>query len=416
LSDSLKAAVAGIRAVRASQLVQKALRGYALGSRDRIFGISVGKAAAAMHAGLIATVPPDKWGGGIVVTLKPETVSGARNVIGSHPIPTEKSRQAAAAIFEWVHGGQFTSNDLVICCISGGTSAMLSAPIPGLTLHDLAEVNRQLLLSGLDVAEMNAVRQALSSIHGGGLVRACDPAECLGLILCDSVQVGASMVGSGPTFVPSPIQKAEKIIQEHIAPADFKSHLLKCLRPLPPTPRIKNVQVGGPANALRGAAGWAKNHGYRTHLIGDSFQGEARQAVKEFSAAARSKRGRYCILAAGEVTVTVKGSGKGGRCQEFAWAMAPELAGRQSVFVALGTDGCDYLPGIAGAWVDGRTMEAIAANDLDWRSVLDSNDSHSGLSRLNQLIHSRGTGTNVCDLYLLFGDSSSRSGSRHPGA
>jgi glycerate 2-kinase len=405
LSDSLKAAIAGIRAVRAKNLVANALRDVDFGSANRIYGISVGKAAAAMHAGLISRAPSEKWKDGIVVTLKPTPVSRARNVTGSHPIPTEKSREAAAAIFQMIEKAQLTSDDFVICCISGGTSAMLAAPIPGISLADVAEVNRQLLLSGLDITEMNSVRQALSTIHGGGLARACLPAQCLGLILCDIVQVGAPMVGSGPTFLPGPIDKAERIIRKYVSPPQFRDQLLKCIHPFPPTPEIKNKTVGGPANALQAAAAWAGKQGYRIVVISDALQGEAKEMVKEFSNPARAQHGRYCILAAGEVTVTVKGSGLGGRCQEFAWAMAPEIAGLQAVFLAVGTDGCDHLPGIAGAWVDGSTMQKITADGLDWSSILASNDSYSGLFRLGQLIHSKGTGTNVCDLYMVFGNN-----------
>jgi glycerate 2-kinase len=403
LSDSLKAAIAGIRAVRAKKLVVDSLQGYDFGSADRIFGVCVGKAAAAMHAGLMARVPLEKWRGGIVVTLQPTEVPGAQNIIGSHPIPTEKSRLAAAAVFQFIRAAQLTRADLVVVCVSGGTSAMLAAPIAGVTLADMAEVNRQLLRSGLDVTEMNSVRQALSSIHGGGLARACRPAHCLGLILCDDVQVGAPMVGSGPTFVPGPIEKAEAIIREHLSPPEFQDHLLQCLHPFPPTPNASNITVGGPADAVRGAAAWAERRGYRPFLVSDALQGEAAEMVKYFSGPPELVDGRYCLLAAGEVTVTVRGPGAGGRCQEFAWAMAREIAGQPAVFLALGTDGCDHLPGIAGAWVDGDTLEKIKAQGLDWRSILDSNDSYSGLSRLNQLIHSKGTGTNVCDLYLLFG-------------
>jgi glycerate 2-kinase len=403
LLDSLKAAVAGIRAARAKKLVADALREVDLESADRIFGISVGKAAADMHAGLLLGIPLDKWAGGIVVTLKPEPVRRAMNVVGSHPIPTGKSRRAASAVIQWIEGARLTSRDLVICCVSGGTSAMLAAPIHGLTLADLAEVNRQLLLSGLDIAEVNSVRQAVSAVHGGGLARACSPARCLGLILCDAVQVGASMVGSGPTFVPGPMENARKIIREYITPGAFRDRLLGVLRPFPPTPLIQNLTVGSPATALRAAADWAEKNGYRTQVIGDSFQGEARDMVKEFSVPSEAHKGKYCILAAGEVTVTVKGSGLGGRCQEFAWAMAPVIADRKAVFLALGTDGRDHLPGIAGAWADGITTQKIDDSGLDWQFLLDSNDSYSGFSRIGQLVHSKGTGTNVCDLYLWFG-------------
>lgn len=409
-------AVAGIHAVRAKRLVVKALQGTEFPSARRVFGISVGKAAAAMHAGLVSTIPAEKWNGGIVVTLRPEKVVGARNLLGSHPTPTEKSRRAAVEILDWIRSLHLTTDDIVFCCISGGTSAMVAAPVPGLTLANLAEVNRQLLRSGLPVSDMNAVRQALSLIHGGGLARACAPAQCRGLILCDDVRIGARMVGSGPTFAPGPPRKARAIIENHLSPPEFRDHILSCVRPLPPTPRAKNALVGGPSDALKAAVGWAGDHGYRPRIVSAALQGEARLAARRFSKPARKRKGRYCLVAAGEVTVTVKGSGVGGRCQEFAWAMARELAGMDAVFLAVGTDGCDHVPGVAGAWVDGTSMDKIESHGMDWQGVLDSNDSHTALSELGQLIHSRGTGTNVCDLYILCGRGGpGMSATRFPG-
>lgn len=416
VADAFEVARSSTLAVRSDRLVRDAFDEPALvqavRGAARVFGISVGKASGAMHAGLVSRVPASKWAGGVVVSLRPDdSVRRAVNVVGSHPIPTEQSVAAADAIVRFLADQRLTEKDLVFACISGGTSAMIARPASGLTLADIQEVTLQLLRSGIDVMAINSVRRAMSLIHGGGLASLIEPARCVGLILCDNVQVGPAAVGSGPTYpFDSSWLEAKGIVQHHIKPGAVRDRVLSAIREREAEPRSahdpRNIIVGCPEDALKFALQKGRELGYECFVLSNSIQGEAREVAKVLGSifryhVERNPGSRVCVLGVGEVTVTVTGTGRGGRCQELAWAMSRELEGLdKACFLAFATDGRDFIDGVGGAWVTGSTSRAIRERGLDWLEVLSNNDTHMGLTVLDQLIPGAATVTNVCDIYV----------------
>lgn len=407
-------AEAGIGAVHADALTRgacaRAPAAGLLARSRRVAGVSIGKAAREMHAGLVASVPPERWSGGIVIAPgTPGPVDGGLALHGPHPLPTAGSVHNAEQITAFLASRSLGPDDLVVACVSGGTSAMAYAPVGGLTVEDVRALTADLLRSGADVTSINALRRCLSSVHDGGLVELAGPAGVLGLILTDNVQVGARAVGSGPTFSAecSPCRAAE-VVDTWVTDAALAERVRRALaaRPARTASGAVNVEVAGPGDALHGMASEARRRNLAPQLLSARLQGEARDVAAELGEAARrtaeGSRRPTALLAAGEVTVTVRGGGRGGRCQELAWAMVPQLElGRPCAFLAMATDGHDFLDEVAGAWVDDGTAAACEEHGIDWAGVLARNDSWSGLSRLGQLVPGRDTGTNVCDLYAL---------------
>jgi glycerate-2-kinase len=419
-TDVLGIARAGVDSCEAGQLTRRALTGEAgrrLAEARTVHLIAVGKAAASM-AWAVAGAAGPRLVGGLQVTPGAPAVaapSGVATAVGDHPVPGPASVEAGAALYDYLSATAFNPDDLVVFAVSGGASALVARPAAPLTPADAADLHRRLILSGLDITQVNAVRAAVSTLHGGALVRLAQPAIVLGLILCDNVQVGPEAVGSAmtyPGFVDGAV--ARGVLRQVPMPEGLADRVGQALRDRvghPPAADVSNVVVGGPGEALRACLTEARQRGYRCVSLGDRLQGEARDVAVYLESTLRTHKrlhpGRpLCITGTGEVAVTVRGAGTGGRCQELAYAMSWHLRPHPGAcFVALASDGQDYIPGVMGAWVDDRSFHRLGLSTARWRDTLDRNDTHRPLATSGHCIPAEATDTNVCDVYVLCQDA-----------
>ena len=359
--------------------------------RGRTIVIGAGKASAAMARAL-----EDHWPGplaGLVVTRYGYDVPCERIEIvqAAHPVPDDAGLVASRRIAEKVSG--LTADDLVIALISGGGSALLVAPAPGLTLADKQAVNTALLASGATISEMNCVRRHLSALKGGRLGALCHPARVVTLVISDVPGDDPMDIASGPTVAdPSTCADALAIVERYrIAIPPAVRELLASGRGesvKPGDPRLARSElrmITAPQIALEAAAAVARAAGIAAHILGDSLEGEARDLGKAMAGIARqvATRGqpfaRPCVLlSGGETTVTVRGQGRGGRNVEFLLSLAIALDGRAGVHAIAGdTDGVDGAEEIAGALVTPDTLARAWAQGVNPRTSLDANDAHA---------------------------------------
>ncbi len=377
--------------------------------------VGCGKASGAM-ALAAEHVLGDRIVDGLVVVKDGYTAPTrrVRMVEAGHPVPDARGEAAAVEIVERVRAAG--ADDLVLFLVSGGGSALTPAPAPPVTLAEKQETTRLLLGAGATINELNAVRKHLSLLKGGQLARAAAPAAVVSLILSDVVGDPLDVIASGPTApdrstfgealavlertgvaarVPAAVRQrltagAEGRIEETPKPGD---RLFE---------RVRNLVIGNNALVVDAAAAEARRLGYRAELVTRSLQGEARVVARDLVARARARPARTCLIAGGETTVTVRGGGRGGRCQEFALAAALELRSDDALLIlAAGTDGTDGPTDAAGAIADAGTR---ARGERDGRSAgeaLDSNDAYTFLAAAGDLMRSGPTNTNLLDLYLV---------------
>ncbi|MBL6617637.1 MAG: glycerate kinase [Reyranella sp.] len=379
--------------------------------KGRTIVIGAGKASAAM-----AKAVEDQWPHplqGLVVTRYGygETCRRIEIVEAAHPVPDEKGRAAAGRILETVKG--HTPDDLVLCLISGGASALLALPAPGLTLADKQEVNRALLRSGANIVEMNTVRKHLSAIKGGRLAVAAQPARVLGWLISDVPNDDPGVIGSGPTVAdPTTFADAMAVLAKYRIdpPAAVRAHLEKGAAggieetPKPGDPRlarVETVMVATPQRSLEAAAEAARKHGLDVVMLGDNLEGEARElgALHAELAMQHARRGRpVVILSGGETTVTVRGKGRGGRNVEYLLAKAIAANGAPGIWgLAADTDGVDGSEDIAGGIFTPDSLARARAKGHDPKAMLDDNDGHSFFEMLGDSLVTGPTKTNVND-------------------
>ena len=373
--------------------------------------IGAGKAAAAM-----ARAVEDHWSGpleGLVVTRYGHGVACRRVEVveAAHPVPDAAGRQAAERILALVRG--LTADDLVICLISGGGSALLALPAPGLTLAHKQEVNRLLLRSGADIAQMNCVRKHLSAIKGGRLAAAAAPARVVTLIISDVPGDDPASIASGPT-VPDPTSFADARAilarYEIVPPAPVRAHLEAGAEETPKPgdarlTRAETVLIARPRDALEAAAARARDAGIEPLILGDAIEGEAREVARDMAGSARraARPGRpvappCVLLSGGETTVTLRGKGRGGRNAEFLLALALALDGAPGIFaLACDTDGIDGTEDNAGALIGPETLVRARAAGLDPEARLADNDGYGFFAALGDLVVTGPTLTNVND-------------------
>jgi glycerate 2-kinase len=372
--------------------------------RGRTVVVGAGKASAAM-----ALAFEEHWTGelsGLVITRYGHGAPCRRIEIveAAHPVPDANGRDAALRMGELVKG--LSEDDLVLCLISGGGSALLAAPAPGLTLEDKQSVNRQLLASGAPISEMNCVRKHLSALKGGRLAATAYPAEVVSLIISDVPGDDPAIVASGPT-VPDPTTRAQALAILRKYKFDLPAHVWAFLdtpqaeTPKPGDPRFARVRtemIAAPAQSLAAAAKLAREAGYRVIDLGDRIEGEAREVAREQAAQALTTKGPAVILSGGETTVTLKGRGRGGRNAEFALALAIALDGRANISAIAGdTDGIDGSEDNAGALVTADTLARAKARGLDAEKYLANNDAYGFFAGIDDLIVTGPTRTNVND-------------------
>jgi len=380
----------------------------------RIFLLGAGKASGAMAAAA-EDVAGDRVAGGFVV-VKDGYGGHLRRVEiaeAGHPVPDARGLEASARLLEVARSAG--EGDLVLFLVSGGGSALTPGPAPPITLAEKQEVTRLLLASGAAIGELNAVRKHLSVFKGGQLARAASPATVLTLALSDAIGDPLDVIASGPT-APDPTTFADAL--EVLArrglsgrvPPSVARHLEAGRAgaiqetPKPGDPlfeRVANVVIGNNALVTDAAAATARRLGYRTDLTTRELQGEARDVAREFVARARRLPPPACLIAGGETTVTVRGPGKGGRCQEFALAAALELEPTDRITIlAAGTDGTDGPTDATGAIVDAGSIARGAAAGADARRALADNDAYRFLRASDDLLVSGPTRTNLLDLYV----------------
>ena len=379
--------------------------------KGRTIVLGAGKASAAM-----AKAVEDHWPGplsGLVVTRYGHAVPCERIEIveAAHPVPDERGRDAARRILDLARTAG--PDDLVLCLISGGGSALLALPADGITLEDKQAVNRALLASGADIGEMNVVRKHLSAIKGGRLAAAVWPAPLVSLLISDVPGDDPSVIASGPTVAdPSTFADARAILARYgITPPESVAARLAVAGDETPKPgderlrRAVTTIVASPLASLEAAADVARAAGLTPLILGDALEGEAREVGRVMAGVAQSVRGHghpvgppAVLLSGGETTVTVRGKGKGGRNAEFLAGLAIALNGAPGIFALAGdTDGIDGSEDNAGAIVTPDTLVRARALGVDARASLAANDAYTLFETLGDLVVTGPTLTNVND-------------------
>jgi glycerate 2-kinase len=331
--------------------------------------------------------------------------------IGDHPVPGLRSLKAGSQLVKFLDSG--TRSDVTLFLISGGASSICALPEDPLTLEHLSEIWTAALEEGVDITSLNQLRASTSAIAGGAVLHYVRSPKCQSLIMVDNVISGPRWVASGLTYEYRPsredvvklvgiIHRSGTPLEEKILEA-FENRVLVMAQPV--ATKVDNSVVAEPAMMLGRARSRATELGYRIVDVGAEIQGDVADIVKEWHS--RIQQGLIygeplCVIGVGEVTVQIRGPGRGGRCQEFAWRMAGVLKEleRNGVFVARASDGRDFLPGVAGAWVDQSTVQRATSQGLDWAEVVAQNDSFRALDALGQIIEGAPTGWNLCDLYV----------------
>ena len=393
-------------------------------AKGRTLVLGAGKAGAAMVHALEALWPQDAPLSGLVVTRYghlPERPAGVPERIeiveAAHPVPDAAGLQAAERILALTQG--LTADDLVLCLISGGGSALLTLPADGLTLEDKQRINKDLLLSGANITEMNCVRKHLSRIKGGRLAAACAPAQVVTLTISDVPGDDPSVIASGPTVPDATtcldalaILSRYQIQLPAAIEAALQAGALETPKPGDACFAGHDVRmIATPMQSLQAAADLARAAGITPYILSDELEGESREVGKVHAALARASArgqgpfGKPCvILSGGETTVTVRElpaglqRGRGGRAGEFCMGLAEALQGQNGVWaLAADTDGIDGMEDNAGAQVSPDTLLRGASQGLKLSESLLRNDAYGYFSALNDLVVTGPTNTNVND-------------------
>ena len=383
--------------------------------KGRTVIVGAGKASGAMAKAL-----EDAWDGpleGLVVTRYGYRVPTTRLEVveAAHPVPDAAGRDAAKRIFELVQG--LTEDDLVLCLISGGGSALLALPAEGVTLEDTQAMNKALLKSGATISEMNVVRKHLSAIKGGRLAKAAYPARVVALMISDVPGDDPSIIASGPT-VPDPSTNADALAIIEKYGLDVPENMRRVLEKNDETPkpgdpcfdRVENIMIATPQASLEAAAEVARKAGVTPVILGDSIEGESRDVALVHAGIARqcAMRGQPekppCVLiSGGETTITLKGKGKGGRNTEFLLALAIALQGMPQIYALAGdTDGVDGSEDNAGALIYPDTLARAEKAGINAKAMLADNDPYTFFKGIGDLLETGPTLTNVNDLRAIF--------------
>lgn len=408
---------------RRGDVVRVKDREFDLAAYERVFVVSFGKAAAAMGEAL-AEILDERLTSGLVVVPWPVGQEGSRleYLEASHPVPDARSVEAARRVLEIAE--RAGEKDLLFVCISGGGSALLTLPAEGIALDKKRRLTEDLLRAGAAIQELNVVRKHLSGIKGGQLARAAFPATVATLVVSDVVGDDLGTIASGPTHWDASTFADARAILECYGLWDSASALVRAriedgqAGRVPETlkegdavfGRVSTFIVGDNMTALRAAKHEAEKRGFEPIFLSSSDGGEARRTaagyaafLAELACSASSLPRPLCLLAGGELTVTVKGRGRGGRNTEFVLASLvdmdkAEVSGLDWLILSLGTDGIDGPTEAAGAWADPKTIRTARALGLNPGDYLEDNDSYGFFKQTGNLIVTGPTGTNVMDL------------------
>lgn len=388
-------------------------------AQGRVVVVGAGKASAAMAKAVETEACARGWLErleGLVVTRYQHGVDCERIEIveAAHPVPDAAGEVAARRVLDLAQG--LTTDDLLLCLVSGGGSALLALPAEGVSAEEKAAVNRALLRSGAPIDQMNCVRKHISAIKGGRLAAAAAPARVVCLMISDVPHDDPSVIASGPT-VPDPTTKEEALEILARYGIDVPSSIENLLSgeggetPKPSDPvfaRVTNTIVARPAEMIAAVERKAGEMGLQVVSLGADLEGEARELgtahaelARRYKAERRDDR-PILILSGGETTVTVRGDGRGGRNAEYALGLAVGLKGADNVWgLACDTDGIDGVEDNAGVVVTPDTLNRAAGEGFDVSEVLDRNDAYSLFSALGDLVVTGPTRTNVNDLRMI---------------
>lgn len=415
MRDAVACALAGIAAADPAPLVRRALGQIEI--EPPVTMIAAGKAADAMARATLESCGT-AISQGLVIAPRgiapPARATGRESILrieARHPIPDRASLEAgkrALALAE--RCGPY---DTLLTLLSGGASALMTWPLPGLRLRDVQDVTGALQRAGATIQELNCVRKHLDLVKGGRLALQASPARVITLVLSDVIGAPLDVIGSGPTTPdPTTVADALAVLERYGATRAATRRIGVILHDAPETPkpgsdrlaRVEAHVVGDNRTAREGAARRARSLGYKTTVVPQAIRGEARVVGERLARAAIALRpsGPAAFVYGGETTVTVRGGGRGGRCQELALAAAIVLDGHAGItLAAAGTDGVDGPTDAAGAAADGTTIERARAAGLDHRAALDRNDTYGFWTALGDAIVTGATGTNVMDIVVV---------------
>lgn len=400
---------------------------YDLSQVEEIYLVGAGKAGFPM-ALTAASILAERLTAGLMIVKDGYELRGTpvppqlQIVTAGHPLPDQRGVNATRKLLGLL--ARAGANDLILCLLSGGASALLTAPAAGITLQELHHLTNLLLRSGADIGEINTLRKHLDTVKGSGLIQAAEPARVISLILSDVIGDPLDIIASGPTAADSStFAQAQSILQKYdlsarIAPS-ILAHLeqgrteavAETLKPGDPRMnQVQNVVIGSNKQAAQAAAQTAAGLGFHTRLLSTALQGEARLVGRILAQAAHDLAGDSsplprpaCLIAGGETTVTVGGDGLGGRNQELALAAVETMGGlADTLLITLATDGGDGPTDAAGALVSGETLARSRALGLDPAEHLTRNDSYPFFNALGDLIKPGPTFTNINDLVFIF--------------
>lgn len=398
---------------------------YILADIDRIILVGMGKAVGPMAAAIIKKIGKKIDSGVLVGKHNIEVWKIPENIdvyYGSHPIPSEKSFAGAEALLKRV--ANTTENDLIICLVSGGGSALASRPVDSISLTEMQDLTRLMLESGADIGEFNTVRKHIDEIKGGGMARCARNTPMETLILSDVLGDDVSMIASGPTVADeTSYLDAYEILRKYQLIKRVPERILSVIKTgiegegQQSISRISDYQsnkhnhiIGSLSKAIAAAEQIAKDNGLKTQVVSTCLVGEAREVGKIFGTILRSIATTDMVLprpaviiSGGETTVTIRGDGKGGRNQEIAFGALKEIQGLDDcALIAIATDGEDGPTDAAGAYVTGNTLSRAESLGEQLEKYGANNNTYEFFDRIGNLIKTGPTGTNVNDLLFLF--------------
>ncbi len=388
----------------------EAVRKYLPTLTGNVYGLAIGKASIPMLTALAETYPLSD-----ALAISKHASALNRNLfpvfLGSHPIPDSRSLEAGQRVLDFV--SMLNEEDTLVCLISGGGSALVTAPYAGITLEDMQTLTSLLLSCGARIDEINTIRRHLDRVKGGGLARATR-AKVISLILSDVIGNPLEAIASGPTY-PNPTTNADalKILQKYNIEKQVSNSILHILGSgslLPLSQKqasgFQNIIIGDNRLAALAAVEQAQREDVHTEILTNALQGEAREVGVMLAQRLRVSTAQmtrpFCLIAGGETTVTIQGNGKGGRNQELALATVNELRDLKNVMlIALATDGEDGPTDAAGAVVTDESAFRAESLGVDVADHLSRNDAYVFFDKLNDLLKVGPSGTNVNDLIFL---------------
>ena len=390
----------------------KAVQKHLPNLSGRVYGLAIGKASIPMLTALAEAYPLSG-----ALAISKHASSSPSNLfpvfLGSHPIPDSRSLEAGTRVLDFVSA--LDEKDTLVCLISGGGSALVTAPYNGISLEDMQSLTSLLLACGARIDEINTIRRSLDQVKGGGLARATK-AKIISLILSDVIGNPLEAIASGPTF-PNPTTNADAlmILKKYKIDEQVSESVLQTLESdsllseiWEQAPRLQNLIIGDNRLAAEAALEQAQREGFHAEILTNELQGEARDVGFNLAHHLRVSAERltrpFCLIAGGETTVTITGNGKGGRNQELALAAMHELNGLENVMlIALATDGEDGPTDAAGAVVTGESAQRAEMLGVDAADHLSRHDAYVCFDKLGDLLKPGPSGTNVNDLIFLIG-------------